>query len=171
MTIRHPREQIPHRDRLASQPLAAPFEPREVEQIPDDRFELVRLLLDDREIALPGLLVDREVGHAERLDVAANRRQRRHQLVRDVGQELAAGAIGLRERRRAAVEVGGHAIERARERADLVAAGLGRPHVGVPVAERARRLLERAEPLVGGAEDEQRRQRRANSQAARARTS
>ena len=88
-------------------------------------------------------VVERQLGHAERLDVAADRRQRRHQLVRHVGEQLAARAIGFGQRRRAAVEIGGHAVERARERADLVAAGFGRAHVGASLAERARRLLER----------------------------
>ena len=81
----------------------------------------------------------------------------------DIGQQLAAGAIGLREGGRAAVEIDRHAVEGARERADLVAAGFGRPNVGASLTKRAGRLLQRAETLVRGAEDEQRRQRRANA--------
>ena len=56
---------------------------------------------------------------AERLDVAADRRQRRPELVRDGHEELALELLGLRELR-------GHLAEALGEVADLVAARAAR---------------------------------------------
>ena len=94
MPIDDAAEQIRHCDLLEGERAAAAFEAREVEQIADQLLELLRLFADDRQVARLRLLVEREVGHAERFGVAADRGQRRHQLVRDVGEELPAGAVG-----------------------------------------------------------------------------
>ena len=51
VAIGHPLEQIRRRRPARRRAAAAAFEPRQVEQVADDRFELVGLLLDDRQIA------------------------------------------------------------------------------------------------------------------------
>ena len=73
---------------------------------------------------LPRLAVERDLRHRQRFRVAANRGERRHELVRHVRQELTACAIGCRQRCRARAEIVGHPVERVRERADLVASAL-----------------------------------------------
>ena len=52
MTIGDAAEQIVGQHFFALERVAAPFQPRQIEQIADDRFELVRLLVGDVEIAL-----------------------------------------------------------------------------------------------------------------------
>ena len=70
---------------------AAAFEPREIEQVADDALEPMRFLVDDaRDSARASRLIERQLGHRQRFDVAAHRRERRHQLVRDVGEQLPA---------------------------------------------------------------------------------
>ena len=81
VAIGDPLEEIFHGDGFGTQPIAAPFQPRKIEQVPDDRFELVRLLFHDLQIPATRVLIERHVRHPERFDVAANRRQRGHQLV------------------------------------------------------------------------------------------
>ena len=72
--------------------LLAGVEPRQPQQVAHQPLHPQRVARDDLEEA-PRL---RRVGAAveQRLDVAAHRGQRRAQLVRDVGDEVAADAIG-----------------------------------------------------------------------------
>lgn len=121
MPVGDPAERVADRNRLERERVAALFEPRQIQQVADDRLELVRLLLDDAEVALPCGGIEPDLGHAERFDVAAYRRQRRHQLVREVRRELAPDAVRLGRRERAALEILRHPVERPRQRADFVA--------------------------------------------------
>ena len=90
---------------------AAGVEPREVEQIGRELREPLHLLAHRLE-ELAALLLG-EAALREQLEVAAERRQRRAQLVRRVGDELATRAV---ER----VETRPHLLQGAREVADLV---------------------------------------------------
>ncbi len=114
-------------------------------------FEPLGLVADDAEVAATGRLVDGQVRHSERLDVAADGGQRRHQLVRHVGEQLPPGSVGGLERVGPLLELAGHLVERARERGDLVAAGLGRPDPKLARADRARCFLKSTQPLFGRA--------------------
>ena len=69
----------------------AGVEPREAQQVADEPLHAQRVARDDLEEP-PRLFRRRLVG--ERFDVAANRGERRAQLVRDVGDEVAADLIG-----------------------------------------------------------------------------
>ena len=55
----------------------APLQPRQVQQVVDDAIEADGLTLDGVEVALAGLRIELEVGHVQRLEKAAQRRQRR----------------------------------------------------------------------------------------------
>ena len=93
--------------------------------------------IGDLEIAAPRVVVGRDVGHREGLHIAADGGQRRHQLVRDIGEELPPGSVRGRERAGARLQIVGHPVEGAREIGDLVAAAFVRAHVGPPFAERS----------------------------------
>ena len=67
-------------------------EPRQPQQILDEPLHPLRVARDDLEE--PAALVLVGVALRQRFDVAANRGQRRAQLVRDVGDEVAADLIG-----------------------------------------------------------------------------
>ena len=83
-----PLEQVVDGHGLDRQRAAAAFELRQIEQVADDRLELVGFAIDDVEVAAARGLVHREVRHGERLCVAADGGERRHQLVRHVGKQL-----------------------------------------------------------------------------------
>ena len=157
-------EQIVGEHRLLIERFAAPLQPRQVEQVPDDRLELVRFLVRDVEILGARRLVDLQLAHAEGFHVAADRRKRRHELVRDVGEQLAPRAIRFRQRGRPSVEVGRHPVERRRERAHFVPARLVGADVGAPFAKRPRGCLERSQPAMGRPEDQERHDRGAAAQ-------
>ncbi len=72
--------------------LAAPFDPREQEQVRDDRVEAVHLAEHDAQKALRAGLV-REAVFQQRLDETLDRGDRRPQLVGDVGHEVAADVL------------------------------------------------------------------------------
>ena len=95
----HAFEEGVHGHLLAAQRPAAAFEPRELEQVADDPLEPMRLVVDDVQVALARRLVERQLLHRQRFEVAAHRGQRRHQLVRDVGEQLAPRLVGRVERR------------------------------------------------------------------------
>ena len=78
------------------------------------------------EVARARRLVQRQLRHRQRFEIAAHRGDRRRQLVRHVGEQLAAHAVGRGERLGARGEVVGHRVERAGDRGDLVAAAIGR---------------------------------------------
>src|SRR5690348_15948698 len=61
MTISDSLEQIFDGDRFGFRAITATFQAREVEEIADDRFQLVCFLFDDVEIALPRVVIDRHV--------------------------------------------------------------------------------------------------------------
>jgi hypothetical protein len=74
---------------------ATPFSNRaSSSRSPTIRFEPQRLAPGRVEIAPALLLVEDDVRHAERIEIAAHRGQRRPQLVRDVGEHLATEAVG-----------------------------------------------------------------------------
>ncbi len=75
---------------------AVRVELREVEDVADEPLEPVRLRLDDLERVLAQLgVLDQAL--AQRRDVAADRGQRRAQLVRDRHEEVALERLGLGE--------------------------------------------------------------------------
>ena len=67
---------------------------RQIQQVADDALEALRLLAHDAEVAVARVGVERQLGHRQRLEVAAHRGQRRHQLVRHVGEQLPPRAVG-----------------------------------------------------------------------------
>ena len=71
--------------------LLAGVEPREPQQILDEPLHALGMARDDRQE--PPALLGVAVALGQRLDIAADRRQRRAQLVRDVGDEIAADLI------------------------------------------------------------------------------
>jgi len=77
--------------------LLAGVEPRQAEQVLDEPFHALRVPRDDRENRRCSSSSTIAVG--QRLDVAANRRQRRAQLVRDVGDEVTPDLIGAPQTR------------------------------------------------------------------------
>ena len=125
---------------------------------PTIRSMRLRLLADDAEIARSRRLVEGEVGHGQRLDVAADRRERRRQLVRDVREQLPPRAVGGLELGGPPGQVVRHPVEGERHGGDLVAAGRRRTRVAFPAAEAPRGVLEAAQPAVRRAEDQERRQ-------------
>ena len=103
-------------------------EPRQRQQVLDEHAHARRLVLDPphRPLDLVGLA---RRAHPEQLGVAADRGQRRPQLVRRVGDELAQAVLArlpLGERALEAVE---HRVEREPDAADL-GARVGRPRRG-----------------------------------------
>ena len=113
-------------ERLGADRERAAAQPREVEQVADEPLEAPRLPLD-HEPRRRGL----EHAVLERLRVAADRGQRRLQLVADREQEGALGVLCL-------VELAREVVERARERRDLPGPGDGQ-RLG-PLARGKRRL-------------------------------
>ncbi len=118
----HAAEQILDWHILRVERFAAAFEPRQIEQVADDVLDPLGFVFDDGEIALAlfgiqGLGVERQ-----RLEIAAHGRQRRHQLVRDVGQKQPPGAIGFLKLLCSRKQVARHLVERARQRGHFVAA-------------------------------------------------
>ncbi len=105
-------------DFLLVQREAVRLEPREVDEVADEPGEPIRRGADDLERGRRRLRI---VGEAlpQSRDVAADRGQRRSQLVRDADEEVALVRLGLREPLR-------HLAEPLREVADLVA----RPRLG-----------------------------------------
>ena len=98
--------------------------------------------------------VERDVGHVQRLDVSAHRRQRRLQLVRHVGQHLAPQPIRCAQRLLARRQIDGHPVESRRHIGDLVAAPFGGARRQVAGADAVRRVLEGLQPAPRRLEDE-----------------
>ena len=100
-------------ERLARDRQSARVEPRQVEEVRREPGQARNLLAH-----LPDELVARalvEIGIVEQLQESAEREERRPQLVRGVGDELAAGPVEVREAQP-------HALERPRQLTDLVRA-------------------------------------------------
>ena len=111
-------EQRPHRERHGRERLGARLHAREVEQLRDEPPEPLRLRQSDAQ----GPRVGRLDAVGEVLQQGLEGADRRAQLVGDVGDEVAALAVDVRELR-------GHRVERAGELAHLVARRGGHPHV------------------------------------------
>ena len=110
-------EQVADAERPAVERLGLGLQAREVEQLGDEAAEA----LDLGEHRRDGLRVGGLDAVGDVLELGLQRGDRRAQLVRDVGDEVAALAVDL-------LELGGHRVERARELADLVAPVLAHPH-------------------------------------------
>jgi len=118
---------------------------------PGHAIEAQRLALDRIEVPLARVGVELDVGHVQRFEIAAHRRQRRLQLVRHVGEHLAAQAIGGAQRLVPRAEIGRHPVEGDRDAGDFIAAGFGRTRRQVAAAEPLRRRLQRVQAPPGGA--------------------
>ena len=84
--------------------------------------------------------------------------------MRDVGQELAAGAVRGLERLGAARQFVGHAVERSRDRRHLVAAPFGRARREIAAAEPFSRVLHRLQTPLRRPEDEKRDERHSHDE-------
>ena len=122
---------------------------------------------DDREIARASGVVEPELGHRERFKVAAHRRHRCRQLVRDVGQQLPPRAIRRGQRVGARRQIVGHRVERRRHRRHFVAAANGRAGRQITGAQAARRVFDRAQAPARRPENQQRRDERARRKSRR----
>ena len=109
------------------------IDPREVEEVGREPRETLNLPLHRLDEAAARLLV--EVLVREQLEEAADREQRGTQLVRRVRDELLARVVELRE-------LHAHAVERARELADLVVAVIDDRRVEVAAGDPLRGRLE-----------------------------
>jgi hypothetical protein len=75
-------------DRRHFQRAPTGFETSQVEQVADHAFEALDFGSDDTQVPPPRLFADLQLRHLQRVEVAANRGQGRHQFVRNVGQQL-----------------------------------------------------------------------------------
>ena len=141
---------------LRIQLASAGLEPRRVEQIADEPFEAMRLARGNPQVLLPPGIIQAHFGHHQRLEVPENGRQGRHQLVRDVGEQLAPGAIGCVEIGRVPGQIRGHLVERARELRDLVVAFGQGAGLEVAASEAQRGIFELANPAPHGPHDDKR---------------
>ena len=152
-------------DRVAVDPEAAGVETGEVEQLAGELRQAIDLLAHAPEELAPGRLV--EILLDEQLEMAAEREERRPELVRGVGDELTARMLEPGEAL-------AHAVERARELAELVRARVDDRLVEPAVRDPFGRPLEatdaaREEPRAAvaeqqrGDEREQSRDRRAGA--------
>ena len=157
----HAAEDILERNVLRVEGVAAAFEPRKIEQVADNVLDALGFVADDGQIAFARLRIERTGVERKRFEIAAHARQRRHQLVRHIRQQLAPGAIGIDELRLPGGQIAGHAVERGGDRGHLVAANLRRAGGDVAFAEASRRVLEGMEPRLRGPEDHERGERRA----------
>ena len=134
----------------------ARIEAREVEQVGGELREPVDLLAHRLEELLPGRLVDLLVRH--QLEEAAEREERRPQLVRGVGDELAARAVEL-------AEPPAHSLERVGQVAELVVARVDHRLVEASARDPLGRPLEPQDALAHAAmrPGSRRRRRRAGA--------
>ena len=159
----HAPEQILERNVLRIERLAAAFEARQIQQVADDVLDAQRLVANDREIALARFGIERLRVQRQRFEIAAHAGQRRHQLVRHVGEQQAPRAIGGLQLRRALLQIVRHLIERARERRHLVSAVFTRARRQIARADCARGVLEASQPRTHRAENQQRGDGRADN--------
>src|SRR5207247_3189702 len=123
-------------DGLALDAQPACVEAREIEELAGELRQAVDLLAHSaQQLLLRGLV---EILVDEKLQMAAEREERRAELVGRVGDELAAGALEARETLP-------HAVKRARELAELVRARVDDRLVELPARDPFRRLLEPAD--------------------------
>ena len=124
-------------DRIAVDPQAAGVEAGEVEQLAGELRQPIDLLAHAPEELAPGRVV--QVLLDEELEVTAEREERRPQLVRRVGDELAPGVLEARETL-------AHALEGASELTELVRARVDDRLVELPVRDALGRPLETTDP-------------------------
>ena len=158
VTCRHAGEELRYRHVAEGHRSPATLEPRQIEQIADDPFEPRGFVADDRQIARPRPLVERDLGHGQRFEISTHRRHRRRQLVGDVGEQLTPRAVGRRQGIGAAAEVAGHRVEGGGDGRDLVAAAIGSPRRQVARSESARGLFEVPQAAPRRAENDHRRE-------------
>ena len=124
-------------DRLVLDPHPARVEPREVEQVGGELRQPLDLLAHRRQELAPRLLVELLV--RQQLEEAAEREERRPQLVRGVGDELAARAVELRQPL-------AHPLEGVRQLPDLVVARSTTGSSSRPAAIRSAARSSRRDP-------------------------
>ena len=105
--------------RTSSAALGGQVAAGELDQVADERAQLLALLDDVGEQPLAVLVVELGAGQ-QHLDVGAQAGHRRAQLVRGVGDELALGAHRFVERGARVLEALEHRVEAGRQLADLV---------------------------------------------------
>ena len=135
---------------------AAAFEPRQIQQIADQPLEPRRLVADDRRDsarASPRRVDSSGIG--QRLEIAAHRRHRRRQLVRDVGEQLPAHAVRRGQRLGARGEIVAPSAlnalappRRFRRRRDQARAPTGRRRRDCRAAPSTARSRRRAGPKI-----------------------
>ena len=128
---------MPEIDRLVLDPHPAGVEPGEVEQVRGELRQPVDLLAHRLQELLPRLLVEILVRH--QLQEAAEREERRAQLVRGVGDELPSGALEV-------LEPDPHPLERGRQLAELVVARVHDRLVEAPAGDPLGGALEPPDP-------------------------
>ena len=94
--------------------------PRQVDEVPHQDGQLVDLALDLLEQALA--LGRRQIAGAQHLEIRPQRRDRRAELVRGVGHELALRPRGVLERAGGLLQRVQHGVERVGEARELVVA-------------------------------------------------
>ena len=109
--------------------------PGQVEQVGDDALQSPGFATGGLEITGPGRLVDGDAGHRQRVEIAAHRGQRRAQLVRHVGEHLAADPVRLAQRVGAGVQLGRHPVEGAGQPGDLVGTAVVGADAGITGAD------------------------------------
>ena len=132
------------------------------------RFQAQRLFGDDANVAFARGLVADDARHGEGFEVPANGGERRHQLVRDVGQQLAPHAIGPLQLAEPASSSAAIRLNADDKRGDLVAAAFRRASRGVAGAQRRGGPFERAEAPPGGRQHEEHHAERADDEQQRA---
>ena len=152
----HAVEQRADRHVLVTHGGASAFESSQVEQIADDPFQAMRLLIDDPKVAVARGLVEIQLRHRQCLDVAAHRREWRHQFMRHIRQELTPRLVRRFECPRAVGELVAHLVERSRQRRNLVTTAVGSARRHVARTEADGRLLELLHPAARRPEHEQR---------------
>ena len=121
------------------------LEPRQLEQVADEAVEPPRLLEHAAHVAGALVVGDGHGGVEQGLGVAADRGERRGQLVGDVGEELAALLLGLLDARARLGEPSGHPVEPLGHAADLVAAGVADAHREVALGHARRQRFHGAQ--------------------------
>jgi len=143
---------------------ATGLEASELEQVADQPLDALTFLFDHLDGALSFLGPRHELRQGQRFRVAADRRERRHQFMRHVGEQLPARAIGLDQLLLPRRQIGGHAIERLGDSRDLIPAHRRRARGEIAFTKPTRRIFDRAQPRLGGTEYDQRGDRRAANQ-------
>ena len=157
-----PAEQIFDGHILLVHRLARSLETRQVEQVADDMLHAVALVADDRKIARARVGVEHHAAHRQRLQVPAHRGERRHQLVRDIGQQHAPLLIRRLQLLGPRGQVLRHLIEGVRHRGHFIAALFAGARGEVAAAHFSCGYLQAAQTASHRAEDQQRRRRGAS---------